>query len=406
MSEPLTISPSDLPDDDSRFSRFNLIGWWDQKRLRDAKVLVIGAGALGNELIKNFALLGIGHLVIADKDTIENSNLSRSILYRASDTGQPKSVVAASAATSIYPDIKVQSLNVDIVHDLGAGVYRWADVIVGGLDNREARLSINRQSWRVARPWVDGAIEVIQGVARVFSPDKAQTNPCYECTMSERDWRVLAQRRSCNLLTLKQMQTGRVPTTPTIASIIAGVQAQETVKLLHAMPTLAGRGFVFAGDSAESYIVDYQRKPDCTSHDTLDTIVELSETSDKLTLADLLKIARADLGDSAVLDLGRDVAHQLHCNYCNTHQDVFRSMSSLTITDAPCPACERPRDVVTFNTLRGNEDFIGRTLAEIGIPKFDIITARTTERAIGYELSGDASTVLGACYTELELELD
>ena len=72
---------------DDRFHRFGLIEWWDQRRLSEAKILVVGAGALGNEIVKNLALLGIGNIVIADMDRIENSNLSRSILYREGDSG-------------------------------------------------------------------------------------------------------------------------------------------------------------------------------------------------------------------------------------------------------------------------------------------------------------------------------
>lgn len=189
---------------EDRFHRFSLIGWWDQARLSTAKVLVIGAGALGNELIKNAALVGIGNLFIADLDRIENSNLSRSILYRAADNGQPKAEVAARAAQQIYPAVNVQAFHGNVVHDLGLGVFRWADVVLGGLDNREARLAINRNCWKVNRPWIDGAIEQIQGIARVFVPD----GPCYECTMSERDWEVLRRRRSCNLLTRSEMEQG------------------------------------------------------------------------------------------------------------------------------------------------------------------------------------------------------
>ena len=401
MTDKLSISAADLAPADERFDRFKLIGWWDQQRLASARVLVIGAGALGNEIIKNLALLGIGNVVIADKDTIENSNLSRSVLYRAGDIGKPKCGVAASAAALIYPDIKATALHGDVIHDLGAGVYRWADVVIGGLDNREARLAINRQCWRVGRPWVDGAIEIIQGIARVFTPDLDQKNPCYECTMSERDWKLLAHRRSCNLLTRSEMEGGRVPTTPTIASIIAGVQVQETLKLLHAMPTLAGRGFVFAGDSADSYTIDYQRKPDCLSHDTLGEIVELDFASDAVSLLDLLKLSRERLGDSAVLDLGRDVAHELICKQCGKNEAVFRSLSSVSMADARCPACDNPaREVTTFNTIRGDETFLDRKLASIGVPKFDILTARTRDTAIGLELTGDAHGVLGACLDE------
>src|SRR5437660_2379570 len=101
----ITATETDASHED-RFHRFKLIGWWDQPKLADAKVLVVGAGALGNEIVKNLALLGVGHVLIADLDRIENSNLSRSVLYRAADNGQYKATVAARAAQEIYPDIK------------------------------------------------------------------------------------------------------------------------------------------------------------------------------------------------------------------------------------------------------------------------------------------------------------
>src|SRR3954452_14550562 len=91
------------PGDEDRFDRFRLISWWEQAKLTRAKVLVIGAGALGNEIIKNLALLGIGNLFIADLDRIENSNLSRSILFRESDNGAFKAEVAARRAKEIFP---------------------------------------------------------------------------------------------------------------------------------------------------------------------------------------------------------------------------------------------------------------------------------------------------------------
>ena len=82
-------------------------------------------------------------------------------------------------------------------------------------------------------------------------------------------------RRSCNLLSREQMQTGHTPTTPTISSIIAGVQCQEAVKLLHGLATIQGRGCVFDGLSTESYQTEFQRKQDCYSHEILEEIVPL-----------------------------------------------------------------------------------------------------------------------------------
>lgn len=388
----LRISPHETAAED-RFHRFGLIGWWDQERLSRAKVLVVGAGALGNEIVKNLALLGIGNILIADMDRIENSNLSRSILYRARDNGRFKAEVAAEAARDIYPQINAQSFVGNVVYDLGIGVFRWADVVLGGLDNREARLAINRNCWRVNRPWIDGAIEQIQGTARVFAPD----GPCYECTMSATDWKLLQTRRSCNLLSRPEMEAGKTPTTPTISSIIAGIQCQEALKLLHGLETIRGRGFVFDGRSTDAYQVEFQRKANCFSHETLDQIVALDLSANTATVGELLEEARQRLGVAAELELARDVLEKLKCPACHEEETLFASLGRVPADKAACPHCpDARRDVVTFYKIRGTEKFLDRTLAQIGVPLFDIVTARSPDGAIGLELAADAPSVLGS----------
>jgi len=88
----------DVDMEEDRYHRLRLIQWWDQTRLQNARVMVVGAGALGNEILKNLALLGVGKSFIVDLDTIEESNLTRSVLYRAADNGQEKAATAARAA--------------------------------------------------------------------------------------------------------------------------------------------------------------------------------------------------------------------------------------------------------------------------------------------------------------------
>ena len=139
------------PDSD-RYHTFGYISWWQQEVVRNATVLVVGAGALGNEVIKNLALMGIGNILIADFDTIEDSNLSRSVLFRSTDRGRRKVDAAAEAVKGINPDVKVKAWHGDINYEMGLGVFRHVDAIVGCLDNREARLSINRFSWAINRP--------------------------------------------------------------------------------------------------------------------------------------------------------------------------------------------------------------------------------------------------------------
>ncbi len=386
--------------DEDRFHRFSLISWWDQQKLRNAKALVVGAGALGNEIVKNLALLGIGHVLIADMDTIENSNLSRSVLYRKQDNGRPKSQIAAAAAKEIYPDIIAHHFNGNVVYDLGVGAFRWADVIIGGLDNREARLSINRNSWKCGKPWIDGAIQQIDGIARVFIPEShplgQPTAPCYECTMSQTDWKLLQLRRSCNLLSKSEMEAGITPTTPPISSIIAGVQCQEAVKILHGMETIAGKGWVFNGLTADSYLTEFQRKQDCYSHDSLEQIIPMDWSADQTTVGEALAEARGRLGPTAELELARDVLEKLVCPGCHREENLFASLGKVKSEIAVCPHCpDVRREVVTFYKIRGNESFLEKTLSQIGVPPLDILIARTPDRAIGLELSADAESVLG-----------
>ncbi len=395
MSDVIRIDEAEsAAEPDDRFARFRLISWWDQPRLAEAKVLVIGAGALGNEILKNLALLGIGRVFLADRDRIENSNLSRSILFREADCGRPKAEVAADRAAEIYPGIRVRPYVGNVVYDLGLGVYRWADVILGGLDNREARVAINLAAARAGKVWIDGAIERLDGVARVFDP---ATGPCYECTMGENDWKMLEARRSCALLSRGEMEQGKVPTTPTTASIVAGVQVQEAVKYLHGLDVIAGQGFIFDGTYHQSYLVNYTRKDDCPAHDADEPVEVLDATAAGTRVGDLLERVRSDLGPGAVIETGRDLLASLHCSDCGEDEPIFTSLGKVTEDQGRCPRCHRPRTPSMFHTIDGGRaDLRDKTLAEIGIPPWDVLGGRAGLSQRYYELGGDRSSVLGA----------
>src|SRR5205823_2137802 len=106
-------------DDSDRYSRLRLIGWWDQERLRAARILVVGAGALGNEVLKNLALVGVGRIWVVDFDTVEQSNLTRSILFREADHGRGKALAAAEALRKINPDVQVTPICGNVMTDVG-----------------------------------------------------------------------------------------------------------------------------------------------------------------------------------------------------------------------------------------------------------------------------------------------
>lgn len=396
MSDKLTLSPI---DPESRFARFELISWWDQPRLAQARVLLIGAGALGNEILKNLALLGVGQVFLADRDTVANSNLSRSILFRAEDCGRPKVEVAGRRAVDIYPELRVQPFHGNVVYDLGLGIYRWADVILGGLDNREARVAINQSAARAGKIWIDGAIERLDGVARVFDP---ANGPCYECTMSEVDWKMLEARRSCALLTRRDMEEGKVPTTPTTASVIAGIQCQEAVKLLHGLPVIAGQGFVFDGTHHQSYLVRYSRNDDCPAHDAYIPVETLPWRVSETPISEMLARVRADLGPDAVIETNQDLLSALRCEACDTEDPLLTSLGKVSETEGLCPKCRQPRTPSIYHTITGREPFVrSRTLGELGIPPWEVLTGRSGMQQRFYELAGDRADVLGCLASQV-----
>src|SRR5256885_6135492 len=130
MTDVWHIAPESLAERaENRCERFKLRGGGAQPRLSRARVVVVGAGALGNEIVKNLSLLGVGNLFIADLDRVENSNLSRSILFREADNGTFKAEAAVRGARDVYPKVKAQPFVGNVVYDLGLGVFRWADVV-------------------------------------------------------------------------------------------------------------------------------------------------------------------------------------------------------------------------------------------------------------------------------------
>ncbi len=370
-----------------------MIPWWEQDRLTSATIMVVGAGALGNELIKNLSLLGIGKILIVDMDNIEHSNLTRSVLFRMGDVGKYKAFVAAERAKEINPDVKAKNLNANIIDSVGLGVFRRMDIVLGGLDNREARLFINQSCWRTSKPFIDGAIEALSGFARVFLPPDG---PCYECTMTETDWKLINQRKSCSLLTQKQTAEGKIPTTPTSSSIIAGIQVQEMLKLLHRernFPTLAGKCYVFNGLNHDSFVIEYQKKDECMSHDTYTNIREMHWSVNTATLGQILNFVKSDMGEEASIIFDREIATVATC-ICGHSIELFKPIHVLEIKDLACSQCGREMNFSSTHSLNGTESFLEKTAGEIGVPVGHILIGRNQNRYRYYEFTDDIWQVL------------
>ncbi len=374
-----------------RLGTFNFISWWEREKMEQARVLVVGAGALGNEVVKNLALMGVGYIYIVDFDTIEAANLSRSPLFRESDAHKKKAEVVAARAKELNRDVHVQYLHGDVTTQLGLGVVRRMDVIIGCLDNREARLAVNRMAYWMNKPWVDGAIQELLGLVRVFIPG---AGACFECTLTEQARRDLSVRYSCPLLARQNILLGKVPTTPTIASIIGAMQSQEALKLIHGLPVEAGKVIHFNGMTNQMHTTAYRPRQDCESHWIFGEIVELPFRSEATTLRELHSLVQADLGPQAIIELDQELILSLTCPQCKTLEPVLRPIMEITYEAAHCPVCGTLREPQMTHLITGEEDFLDRTLASLGVPLLHILRAYNHREYRFYELSGDLPEAL------------
>jgi adenylyltransferase/sulfurtransferase len=365
----LAVDSALVIDDADRYSRLRLIPWWRQEKLAAARVLVVGAGALGNEVLKNLALLGVGTTFVIDLDLVEPSNLSRSVLFRAEDGGRPKAEVAARRACEINPECTFHATRGDVITDVGLGLFADVDVVIGCLDNREARLWVNRQCWKVGTPWVDSGIQEIQGVVKVFVPPDSA---CYECAMTSRDYQLLNLRYSCPLLRREDILQGKVPTAPTIASMMAALEVQEALKLIHGMPVAAGTALVFNGVANQFYSTKLPFREDCLSHETYPQPVSLNLGHDA-KVSQLFAAVRGSLEGPLSLALDRDLVVSISCPRCDWQSEVMRPRTKVRQAEAICPYCNQGGRPEMVSAVQEGSALAERTLAEVGIPAYDIV---------------------------------
>lgn len=375
---------------DDRYSRLELITWWDQDILKNAKILVAGCGALGNEIVKNLAMLGVGNICVVDMDKVEKSNLTRSILFRTEDEGLSKAEVICKRAKEVNNDINIKYFDGNIF-SFGLGVFKNFDLIIGGLDNREARLFINQSCWKINKPWIDGAIEVLTGIARMFIPPD---NACYECTMSEIDYKLINKRKSCMLLGLDEINEGKIPTTPTIASIIAGVQVQEAVKYLHKredLQVLNGKGFIFSGNNNDSYITEYQKNEDCPSHYTFEHIENINISFGDAKISDVIDFGKKYFNDDNFqIEFNNEVVYELEDDAKKNVKEHFGNMNLMSVKDVKLDDGSLLK-IKSFHNLNSQSALVkklsGKKLTDLKVPFNDILTLRNNEKEVQIEFT-------------------
>ena len=356
----------------------------EQQRVSASHVMVVGCGALGNEVLKNLVLLGVEHLVVVDFDVVDVGNLSRSVFFSKADADahRLKVEVIAERLRAMNPMLEIQTICGDVAYDVGLSLIRRMDVVIGCVDNRWARYCINRLCMRASVPWVDGAIEELEGTARVFIPGKN----CYACNLGPEGLRDMAKRMSCTGVIRRHEQAGSAPTTSLMASVIGAVQVQEALKLVHqealeqgTFTSLCGKMFYYDGQHLTTKLLDFQAyDDDCAVHESW-TPIRPSELSRQSSVSEAFRLLSQKLGAKSVTIL---LENDCFVDYVAERANDCR-------TEVMCPGHAVEAFVEKADALRGipfsglyqheyreiSADFpYGElTLAQLGIPSHDVL---------------------------------
>jgi adenylyltransferase/sulfurtransferase len=237
------------------------VGLDGQKKLKNSRVLLIGAGGLGSPLAMYLAAAGVGTIGVVDFDVVDYSNLQRQILHGTSDVGRSKLQSAADRVHAINPYVKFEPHEVHLSSENALDIIKDYDVVVDGTDNFPTRYLVNDACVLLHKPNVYGSIFRFEGQVSVFDADKG---PCYRCLYSEPPPPGLVP--SC-------AEGGVLGVLP---GIIGTIQALETIKLLLGVgDSLVGRLLLFDALGVKFNELKLRKNPDCPVCGTNPTIHEL-----------------------------------------------------------------------------------------------------------------------------------
>ena len=234
-----------------RYSRHIImpqVGSIGQRKLLEAKVLVIGAGGLGSPVSIYLTLAGVGTIGIVDFDIVELSNLQRQILHHNDDVGRPKVQSALETLTSYNPDVNVVIHEEPLTSENAMEIISQYDMVINGADNFPARYLVNDASYLSGKPLVDGSILIFDGQATVFIPGQG----CYRCLFPT------------------PPPPGAVPSCAeagvlgALPGLVGTIQATEAMKLILGKgESLSGRLLLIDALNMEFRTVKLRRNKDC-----------------------------------------------------------------------------------------------------------------------------------------------
>lgn len=355
-----------------RYARQEMIRGWDPSVIGSARVLVIGAGTTGNEVIKNLVLLGIGHITILDYDNVEEVNLSRSILFRDEDIGLPKAETAARRARDINRLIDIEGKTCDVIYEIGSQFYINFDCVILTVDNLEARMIVNRYCWQNNIPLINTGINGQRGDVFMSLPPHGG---CIECSWQARDYQRLSEKYSCLKLGLVS-EDQKIPMVITTAAVIGGIAVQECVHYLHArkgnknleLPVMDNLAYHYMAEENQA-LLSYSKSPnpDCHGHTQFLPLANVLKRRIQLTdrVEEVISLLITELpADQIEIHDDKEIVYSAVCNHCGF--EVSSNPIYLgKFKRALCPSCNAFGVMPKSSTA---QLLPGYTFAQLNIP--------------------------------------
>lgn len=347
-----------------RYQRHSLIDWLDQDKVRAERLIVVGAGAVGNEVIKNLVLLGVGEIHIFDLDCIELHNLTRTVLFREQDIGRPKAACAAERAHELDPSVRIVGNHGDFWRTLTFSLLRTSTAVFCCVDNFEARVRLNRLCALASIDLINIGIDSRFAVVEHFPFWLSRMVPCYECGLPLSAYEAMARRYSCGWLRRIAFQEKKVPTTILTSSAAASLAVSLHLRALSGQAVETSTRFfvdTFTGQTTPSELSMRDGCPGCGDLRQPRAILRAQSTI-------ALSLEPADLEDLAVLCSDR-ILTRVRCNECEADQPgtvVFEAAERFDERFAECPnCCDNSRQIglaEEFNVPDLLREFAGREM--------------------------------------------
>ncbi|MFE9448063.1 HesA/MoeB/ThiF family protein [Streptomyces sp. NPDC006739] len=348
--------------ENDRFARERLVPGWDPGTFGRATAVVVGVGALGNEVAKNLALAGIGRLVLCDPDTVETTNLSRSVLFGPHDVGRPKTDAAAEALGRLSADTVVEPRAHDLAAGVGLGELASAAVVLGCLDSLRSRMRLLGRCALVEAPLVDGGTGPWEGEVRLRLDTR---EACYGCTLTAHQRSADDVPWSC----LDAPAAGPLGTSIGTTALVAAWMTQA------ALLTVLGRPLPYRMLRVESLTgrcapVVMTRAADCPHHRPIEGDVTACALNNRATAGELA----AALAPGAEPLTWSRFPLLPRCGACHPYTEA---VGDRAVADTPFSRCERCGRVLRprfSNRLRDAAPHA--RLDELGVPPEEILPVR------------------------------